>query len=131
MSAKALAPCTFVPATDHPVPECLAAELCFHEDLWREYRTEALNAGLSTAEAAEYASALSREMSPAGSALEMAPFRRDWFYQSRARVVRRTITSGLIERTRWERYKATGRTAAAGASGLARRFRWWNVRDTS
>src|ERR1043166_4868742 len=59
MSAKALATCSFEPATSHKAPEGLAAEIQFREELWREYRFEAINAGLSPAEAAEYATALS------------------------------------------------------------------------
>ena len=103
MSAKALAACSFEPvadqsaATDHPVPEGIAAEIQFREDLWREYRREAINAGLSTAQATEYAGALSLEMGLAVGVSEMAPVGRGWFYQSRAGVVRRTLASGLIQ----------------------------------
>ena len=133
MSAKALAACSFEPAaeqtvaTDHPAPEGLAAEIQFREDLWREYRLEAINAGFSPAQATEYASALSPEMGLVAGVSEMAPVGRGWFYQSRPGVVRRTITSGLITLTRWEKSKTIGRTAAAGASILARGFRWWNA----
>ena len=74
MSAKALAACSFEPAaeqtvgTDPPALEGLAAEIQSREDLWREYRREAM-----------------------------------------------------------ENSKTTERTGAAGASTLARRFRWWNA----
>jgi hypothetical protein len=133
MSAKALAACSFEPpveptaATDHPAPDGIAAAIQFRENLWREYRREATHAGFSTAQATEYANALSPEMGLVVGVSEMAPVGRGWFYQSRAGVVRRTITSGLISLTRWEQSKAIGRTAAAGASMLARRFRWWNA----
>ena len=137
MSAKALAACSFEPAveqtvaTDHQAPESLAAEIQFRENLWREYRLEAINAGFNIAQATEYASALSSGMDLVASIAEMAPVGRNWFYQSRPRVVRRTVTSGLITLTRWERSKTTGRTAAAGASRLARGFRWWNAGGNS
>ena len=134
MSAKALAACTFelaaeqTAATGHPAPEDIAAQIQFREDLWREYRREAIHAGFPTAQAAEYANALSLEMGRVAGVSEMAPVvGRGWFYQSRAGVVRRTITSGLIELARREKSKTTGRTAAAGASRLAREFRWWNA----
>jgi len=133
MSAKALAACSFEPAaeptaaTDHPAPKGLAAEIQFRENLWRDYRRDAIHAGFTTAQATEYASALSAEMDLAVGESEMAPVGRGWFYQSQARVVRRTITSGLIEFARWEKHKAPPRIAAAGASMLARRFRWWNA----
>jgi len=133
MSAKALAACSFEPAseqtvaTDHQAPAGLAAQIQFREDLWREYRIEAINAGFSTAQATEYASALSPEMGLALSVSEITPVGRGWFYQSRPGVVRRTITSGLITHTRWEKSKVTWRTSAAGVSRLARAFRWWNA----
>jgi len=133
MSAKALAACSFEPAaeqtaaTDHQAPEGVAAEIQFREDLWREYRLEALNAGFSAAQATEYASALSSEMGLAAGVSETAPVGRGWFYQSRPGVVRRTISSGLITLTRRGKSKTIGRTAAAGASTFARRFRWWNA----
>ena len=133
MSARALASCSFEPAaeqtvaTDHQAPEGLAAEIQFREDLWREYRLEAINAGLGTAQATAYATALSPAMGLVADVSEMAPVGRGWFYQSRAGVVRRTITSGLIEHTYWGKSKATGRTAAAGASIFARGFRAWNA----
>ena len=91
MSAKALAACSFEPAaeqtvaTDHQAPEGLAAEIQFREDLWREYRLEAINAGFSAAQATEYASALSPEMGLVAGVSEMAPVGRGWFYQSRQR----------------------------------------------
>ena len=116
MSAKALAACSFEPAaeqtvaTDHQAPEGIAAEIQFREDLWREYRLEAINAGFSAAQASEYASALSSGMGLVAGVSEMAPVGRGWFYQSRAGVVRRTIASGLIRSTHWGRSKATRRT---------------------
>ncbi len=137
MSAKALAACSFEPAaeptvaTDHPAPEGIAAAIQFRENLWREYRREAIHAGFSTAQATEYANALSPETGLVVGVSEMAPTGRGWFYQSRARVINRTITSGLISLTRWEQSKAIGRTAAAGASIIARRFRWWKARGKS
>jgi hypothetical protein len=118
MSARALAACSFEPAaeptaaTDHPVPEGIVAEIRFREDLWREYRIEAINAGFNTVQATEYASVLSPEVGLAVGVSEMAPVGRGWFYQSRARMVRRTITSGLITLTRWEKSKSIRRTVA-------------------
>lgn len=132
MSAKALAACSFEPAaeqtvaTDHQAPESLAAEIQFREDLWREYRIEAINAGFSAAQATEYASTLSSGMGLVVSVSEMAPVGRSWFYRSRPGVARRTITSWLITRTGRKRSKFAERTAAAGAARLAREFRWWN-----
>ena len=120
MSAKALAACSFEPAAeqsvapDHQAPEDIAAEFQFREDLWREYRLEAINAGFSTAQATEYANALSPEMGRVAGVSAMAPVGRGWFYQSRIWVVRRTITSGLITLTRQEKNKTIGRTAASG-----------------
>ena len=131
MSAKSLAACSFEPAaeqavaTDHPAPEGIAAEIRFREDLWREYRREAINTGLSTAQATAYATALSSAMGLVAGVSEMAPVGRGWFYQSRPGVARRTITSGLITLTQREKTKTTGRTAVAGPSRLAREFRWW------
>jgi len=127
MSAKALPACSNELAADYQAPESVAVEIQFHEDLWREYRLEAMNAGFNTAQATAYAGALSPGMSPVAGVSGMAPLGRGWFYQSRARVVRRTFSSGLIKGTHWGRIKAPGRTAAAGASILARAFRWWNA----
>ena len=133
MSAKALPSCSFelaaeqTAAPDHQATEGVAVEIQFREDLWREYRLEAMNAGLNTAQATAYAGALSSETSPAARLSGVAPLGRGWFYQSRARVVRRTFASGLIKSTHWGRTKAPGRTGAAGASMLARRFRWWKA----
>ena len=137
MSGKALPACSFelaadqIVAADHQAPEGIAVEIRFHECLWREYRLEAINAGFSAAQATEYANALSSEMGLAAGVSETAPVGRGWFYQNRARVVRRTFSSGLITLTRRNTSKTTGRTAAAGASILARRFRWWNARGKS
>ena len=133
MSAKALTARTFAPAaeqtvaTDHQMPESIAAEIQFREDIWREYRLEAINAGFNTAEATAYASALSPEMSPVAGVPGIAPVGRSWFYQRRVRVVRRTFSSGLIKSTHWEKSKAPGRNEAASASILASGFRWWNA----
>jgi hypothetical protein len=132
MSAKPLAARTFARATeptvatDHPAPDGTAADLQFREGLWCEYRREALGAGLSAAQATEYATALSSAMGYGGVS-EMAPAGCNWFYQSQARVVRRTITSGLIELTHGGRSNAIGRITAAGASKFTRGFRWWNA----
>jgi hypothetical protein len=133
MSAKAMAACSFEPAaeqivaTDPSAPEGIAAEIQFREDLWREYRMEAINAGFSPAQAAVYATALSSAMGPVAGVSEMPPVERGWFYQSRPGVARRTITSGLTRLTQREKGKTTGRTAVAGPSRLAREFRWWNA----
>jgi hypothetical protein len=133
MSANALATCSFEPdaqptaATGHQVPGGVAAEIQFREDLWREYRHEALNAGLSTAQASEYASALSPEMGLAAGVAGMAPVGRSWFYQSRGRVVIRTVTSGVIALVRWEKSKATGRVGTSGPDMFAFEFRPWNA----
>ena len=133
MSTKALADCTFEPAaeqtvaTDRWAPEGIAAEIQFRQDLWREYRIEAINAGLSTAQATEYASALSPEMGLVRGASEMAPVDRAWFYQSRPGVIRRTITSGLISLTRWEKNKTVGRANASSDPIFAFGSRPWNV----
>lgn len=133
MTAKALAACSFEPAaeqtvaTDHQAPEVIAVEILFRENLWREYRLEAINAGFNTTQATAYASALSSEMSSVSSVSGMAPIGRGWFYHSRGRVVRRTFSSGLIMNTHWGKSKVTGQTGAAGASILAGEFRWWNA----
>ena len=137
MSAKALAACSFGPtadqtiATDHQAPEGTAVEIQFREDLWRAYRLEAINAGFSTAEAAEYANALSPQMGLLLGVSEMAPAGSEWFYQSRTRVVERTIASGLITLKRWEKSKTMGRTAASGAPIFSSCFRPWNVEGKS
>jgi hypothetical protein len=133
MSAKAFAACSFEPAAEPEVvtsgqpPKGIAAEIQFRQDLWREYRSEVIHAGLSPAQASEYASALSPEMGLLSGASETAPLGRAWFYQSRAGVVRRTITSGLIRLTRWERSKAIGRTGASGIPMFVFGFRPWNA----
>ena len=133
MSAKALGTSSFEPAaeptaaTDQRAPEGLAAEIRFREDLWREYRREAINAGFNTAQAAEYASALSPDLGLFAGTAGMAPVGRGWFYQSRIWVVRRTMASGLIALARWEKSKTIGRTGAADASIAAPSFRPWNA----
>jgi hypothetical protein len=137
MSAKALAVWNLEPdaeqtvATDRQAPEGIAAEIQFREDLWREYRREAINSGFSAAQANEYANTLSSVMGLVVGVSELVPVGRGWFYQSRAGVVRRTITSGLITLARWEKSNVTWRAAAAGAARLARGFRWWNAGGTS
>jgi len=137
MSAKVLTAWSFEPAAeqtvaaDHQLPEGIAAQVQFREELWCEYRREAINAGISPDQAAEYASALSREIGLVAGVSGMAPVGRGWFYQSQARVVHRTITSGLIPLARWDKSKAAGRTAAAGALRFARGFRWWNAEGKS
>jgi hypothetical protein len=133
MSARALPACTFALATEqtaaagHDAPQGSDAEIQFREDLWHEYQREALAASLSAAQATEYASALSSAKGQIEGASEMAPAGRNWFYQSRAVVVRRTIFAGLVGSAHWGRRMATGQTGAAGASRLARRFRWWTA----
>jgi hypothetical protein len=128
MSARALTACRLEPTaertigTGHQAIEGTAAEIQFREDLWRAYRLEAINAGLSTSQATEYANALIPDMGRVVAVSEMTPIGRDWFYQSRASVVNRTIASGLITLTRRERRKTI---PAAEASRLARAFRWW------
>jgi hypothetical protein len=102
MSARALPACTFALAAEQTAaagrhaPEGSDAEIQFREDLWREFLREALVAGLSAAQATEYASALSSAKGQVEGVSEMAPAGRNWFYQSRAVVVRRTITSSLL-----------------------------------
>jgi len=131
MSAKALAACSFEPtaerslATNNQAPEDLAAETRFRKDLWHEYRLEAINAGFSTAQATEYASALSPELGLRAGASEMAPSRPGWFYQSRIWVTKRTIGSGLIMLTRWEKSKTLRRTAASHVFAFG--FRPWKA----
>ena len=133
MSARVLAACSFEPAPEQSVASgCLAsggiaAEIRFRQSLWREYWIEAINAGFSTAQATQYANALSQEMGLVAGVSEMALLGRGWFYQSRAEVVRRTITSGLIARAHWGNGRATGRIAAACASRFARWLRPWNA----
>jgi hypothetical protein len=133
MSAKALAACSFEPAAersvapDHQAPEGIAAEIQFREDLWREYRREAISAGFSPAQATEYASALRPEMGLVAGVSEMAPVGRGWFYQSRIWVVKRTITPGRVTLTRGERSTARGRTAASAPPSFAGWFRPWNA----
>ena len=127
MSARALPVCTFASASEHTV----AAELQFCEDLAREYRREALDAGLSADQATEYANALSSAAGLIAGVPEMAPVGRGWFYQSRPAVARRTIASGLIRLTRLEKSRTSRRTAAEGTSIFARRFRCWTAERKS
>jgi hypothetical protein len=133
MSARALADYSFEPAAQQTAAPChqaakgLAAKLLFREDLWREYRREAINAGFSAAQASEYASALSPDLGLVARASATGPVGRGWFYQSRIRVVKRTIASGLIESARWRKIKATGRIGDSGAQTFALRLRTWNA----
>ncbi len=133
MSAKALAACSFEQPAEQTVAindralESHGAEIQFHESLWHEYRLEAIVAGFSAAQAAEYASALSPGMGLVGGISEMAPAGRGWFYHGRTQVVKKTHTSGLIRLTRWKMKQAIGRTAAAGTPVFAFSSRPWNV----
>jgi hypothetical protein len=133
MSAKAFAACRFEPAAeqtvaaDYPAPEGIAAEIEFGQDLWREYRREAVNAGFSAAEAVDYACALIPEVSHVVGMPAMARAGRGWFYQSRISLVRRTFNSGLVTLRRWEKSKTVGRTGAPGALRFAPWFRPWNA----
>ena len=133
MSAKALATCSFEPAveqpaaTDHQAPEGHAAEIQFREDLWREYRFEAIHAGFSAAQATEYASALSPEMGVIAGVSERAPVGCGWFYESRIGVVKRTMASGLVTLARLEKSKTLGRTAGWGVPISTLGFRPWNA----
>jgi hypothetical protein len=135
MSARALGAWSTEPAasrtlgTNPRTPEASAVEIQFREDLGHEYRLEAINAGLSPAQANEYAIALSREMGPVAGMPEMAPGNRGWFYQSRARIVRQTFAAGLIKLMEPGKIEVTRRNTVAAASVLARRFRWWNAED--
>jgi hypothetical protein len=128
VSAKAFAACSFEPAaeqtvaTDHPATEGIAAEIQFRQDLWREYRREAVNAGRSAAEAVEYACALIPEVGHVVGKPTMAPG-RGWFYQSQISLVKRTFNSGLITLRRWEKSKTVGRTGAPSAPRFAPWFR--------
>jgi hypothetical protein len=132
INAKALGACSFEPAAqqptagDHLAPEDMAAQIQFRADLWREYQIEAFNAGFNLVQATVYANALNSAMCLVVGVPEMAPIGRGWFYQSRARLVRRTVSSGLIRNAPWGQSQATGRALAAGAATLARGFRWWN-----
>ena len=133
MSAKALAACSFEPAAEQTVttgrhsPEGRAAECQFREDLWREYRREASRAGFSNAEAVEYASALSPDLSLVAGGSTQAPARRGWFYQARPGLAGRAVRSGLLTLARWEKSKSIGRTSGAGTSIFAFRSRPWNA----
>jgi hypothetical protein len=137
MSTKALAACTFEPvaeptvATRPQAPAGLAADIQFREDLWQEYRREAVNAGFGNIQATEYANALSPELGGVAGASGAAPAGRGWFYQSRPRVVKRTIASGLITFMREKRRRTLGRCAGAGTSIFAFSSRPWNARGKS
>lgn len=137
MSAKAFAACSFEPVAEQTVAtgwkasDGLAAEIQFREDLWREYRLEAINAGFSTAQATEYASALSPDMGLIIGLTERAPVGRGWFYQSRAGLVGRTIGSGLITLRRWKRSRTIGRITPTRGSIFSLGRRPWNAGDKS
>jgi hypothetical protein len=137
MSTKALAACTFEPvaeptvATHRQAAAGLAADIQFREDLWQEYRREAVNAGFSNIQATEYASALSPELGRVAGVPRIAPVGRGWFYQSRLPVVKRTIASGLITFMRQERRRTVGRSAGVGTSIFAFSSRPWNARGKS
>jgi hypothetical protein len=131
MSSKALTDRSFEPAVEQttvaadPRPETLSAEGQFREDLWREYRLEAIKAGFSAAEAAEYANGLLPEVGSVVGVPATAPAGRGWFYQSRSSVAKRSFNSGLITVRRWQKSKTVGRTAAALV--FAPGFRPWNA----
>jgi hypothetical protein len=114
-------------APGHQPPKPVAAELQFREDLWRQYRLEAIKAGFSSAQAIEYASALSSEMGQLAGASETLPMRRGWFYQSLPRVVRQTISLRRLELGDARQSKGAKRTAAADDPAFAFGFRWWNL----
>jgi hypothetical protein len=132
MSAKTLAVCRFEPAPERAAAgpgaaAGVAAAIRFREQLWHEYRREAVSAGFSSTHAMEYATALSPELGRVVGAAESAPTAGGWFYQGRSRVTNRTVTSGLITFLRWGNSKGTWRAEAAAAVLLARRFRWWSA----
>jgi hypothetical protein len=137
MSAKALSPASLAPAAGPTAaPGCPAAEGLpevqqFHEDLRREYHLEAINAGFDPAQASEYARALSLEIALVAGEPELAPLRRDWFYQSRAHVVRRTFASGLATLMQWQKNHEARRAAAASPSFFALRFPPWKLSGKS
>jgi hypothetical protein len=137
MSARSLAAGSFAPVAepavpaDAPAPADRAAAIAFREALWREYRREALNAGLSLAQASAYASALSLEPVSVAGVPEMAPAGPGWFYQGRPQLVRRTLTSGLIDPARPAKSNATGRPTGATISILLPPYRWWNAGEKS
>jgi hypothetical protein len=55
MAAKIVA-CRFIPTSEREAAEDIDAESQFREEMRREYWHEAVDAGLTTVEAAEYAS---------------------------------------------------------------------------
>jgi hypothetical protein len=114
-------------ATNLKATQVIPTQNQFREGLWHEYRLEGINAGFNPTQAIEYASALSPEMGLVGGMAEMAPTWSGWFYQSQVRVTKRTVSSGLIQLTRWRKSRTCGRTAGAGASIFAFDFRSWNA----
>jgi hypothetical protein len=128
MSARALGAWTLDPAaTRREEAEGHPTAIQFREDLWREYRIEALRAGCSSSQATEYATALSPDLGLGLGKFEVAPVGRAWFYHSRNGAVNRTISSGLIPLARWQERGNTRRTTAAIASAFARWARPWNI----
>ena len=113
--------------TNRPASAGTAAENQFREHLRREYRLEALKAGSGPAQATNYANALSPEQGLDTGMPEMAPVGRGWFYQSAIRVVKQTLTSGLIELTDWAKGHTNGRTRASAALIFPRGFSPWRA----
>jgi hypothetical protein len=108
-------------------PALLAAERQFYQDLQLEYRLEALAAGFSAAEAVEYASALSPDLGRIPDGSGSAPVGPGWHYQARPGLARRTVSSGLLTRARWEKIKTLGRNAGAGTRIFAFGSRPWKA----
>ena len=127
MSARALYDGRIEPTAAPPTASSPPSPYRFREELWREYRLEAIRAGLSLAQAAEYASALSPKVGLVEGIAAMAPTGRAWFYQGRSWVVKRTIASGLLALRRWEKGRSAGRAAASGIPIFAPRSRPWNA----
>jgi len=132
MSAKTLAACSFEPPAKRSIAggnqsrRGRAAETQFREELWREYQSEAITAGLNSAQATEYANALSPDLGLLASRSGMVPLRHGWFYQAHLRVAKQTIVSGLLTLMRWKKSKATGRFGTSGIMSCTFGFRPWN-----
>ena len=60
MAAKIVA-CRFIPTPEREAAEDIDAEFRFREEMRREYWHEAIDAGMTTAEAAEYARRMTEE----------------------------------------------------------------------
>jgi hypothetical protein len=112
-------------------PNSPTAERQFDQYLQLEYQLEALQAGFNTAEAAEYASALSPDLGLIVDGSEPAPVGPGWHYQARPGLARRTVSSGLLTRARWERIKAIGRSSGAGTRIFGFESRPWNADGSS